>query len=167
LATLRSAVHALGDGPGRVVRVSAVYETRPLGPSDAPFLNAAVELETTEDPGSLLARLHEIETAHARTRRIRWEARTLDLDLVAMLGAGATALLQRDAAPVLPHPDAHRRDFVLRPLVDLGFDHPLRNGRSVDDLLASLPDRVQTVLARLDDDLRSIGRGVEKSPGQR
>ena len=91
LGTLQAAARQLRDGavPGTVlVRSSPVYETRPLGPSTAVYMNAAVELRTVAEPQALLAALQLLELRHGRTRRTRWEARTLDLDV--QLPAGAT-----------------------------------------------------------------------------
>ena len=44
--------------------------------------------------------------------------------------------------PVLPHPRAHLRAFVLMPLLDVapGWVHPVL-GRSTADLLAGLPSQ--------------------------
>ena len=61
-------------------------------------------------------------------------ARTLDLDVIDVDG------LVRDAPdPVLPHPRAHARAFVLLPLRDVapGWVDP-RSRRSVETLLAEL-----------------------------
>jgi 2-amino-4-hydroxy-6-hydroxymethyldihydropteridine diphosphokinase len=86
------------------------------------------------DPASLLAALHALEDAAGRTRPFPNAPRTLDLDLIAVDD------LRRDAAPVLPHPRAHLRRFVLRPLADVwpGWRHPVL-GRTVEELLAGLP----------------------------
>jgi 2-amino-4-hydroxy-6-hydroxymethyldihydropteridine diphosphokinase len=88
------------------------------------------------DPACLLKMLHSIEDAAGRTRPFPNAPRTLDLDLIAMDD------LRRDAPPpILPHPRAHLRRFVLRPLADIwpAWRHPVL-GRAVEDLLAGLPD---------------------------
>jgi|tagenome__1003787_1003787.scaffolds.fasta_scaffold20988963_8 2-amino-4-hydroxy-6-hydroxymethyldihydropteridine diphosphokinase len=133
LAALRAAVQELG-GIGVVVAVSPVYESDPVGRTDQPaFTNAVAAIETPLSPEDLLAALHRIEAGHGRTREIHWGPRTLDLDLLWYGGR------RRDAPdPVLPHPRAHEREFVLRPLCDLDPSLEL-HGRPVAELLAELP----------------------------
>src|SRR5690606_3684707 len=82
LSQLRSGVERLGQ-VGRVVAVSALYETEPVGgPEQGPYLNAVVLVETELGPEALLAELHRIEGDFARTRQVHWGPRTLDLDLI-------------------------------------------------------------------------------------
>lgn len=134
--TLRSAVHAL-SGFGHVAAVSSLYETEPIGgPDQGPYLNAVLVLETELDPHRLLADLHAIEAAHGRERRTRWEARTLDLDLilyddVVIEGEGVT----------VPHPRASERRFVLEPLVEVMPDAAFPDGTKAADALAQVLDQ--------------------------
>jgi 2-amino-4-hydroxy-6-hydroxymethyldihydropteridine diphosphokinase len=98
-------------------------------------VNGVARLEGRTDPATLLRRLHAIEARAGRVRNAPNAARTLDLDIIAIDD------LVRDAPdPVLPHPRAHERAFVLRPLRDVcpGWVHP-RLGQTVDALLAALP----------------------------
>lgn len=156
LATLRSAVRALDEVSGtRVVAASAVYETRPVGPSIEPFLNAAVELRTRLGPAGLLDALLGIEAKHGRERRRRWDARTLDLDLLMYLhprhdGAGEWEPVSlRDEGLTLPHPGIGERDFVLVPLRDLVGGEAVVNGRGVDGWLAGIAEGQRTILRRV------------------
>lgn len=157
LATLRSAVRALGEvRDTRVVAASAVYETRPVGPSIEPFLNAAVELRTQLSPEALLEELLGIEARHGRERRLRWDARTLDLDLLVYLrrGAGGTegtesaweVLRMREDGLTLPHPRIGERDFVLVPLRDLLGGAAEVNGRGIEGWLAGMAEEERTIL---------------------
>ncbi len=135
-ATCEWAVEQLGHLPGlRVAAVSQWFETAPEPPSDQPnYVNGAVRLEGTAEPEPLLAALHAIEAKAGRMRTVRNAARPLDLDLIAMDG------LVRDTPPILPHPRAHLRAFVLMPLRDIApeWRDPV-TGRTPGEMLAILP----------------------------
>ncbi len=149
-ATLASALAALGHGPGQRVRaVSRLYETRPVGPSRAPYLNAVAEVAWAATPEAMLAALLAIERAHGRTRHTRWGARTLDLDLVAIYDGSGRALTRDRPELTLPHPRAHERDFVLRPLCDLAPDLLLA-GRPARAWLAALDPAAATIVRVVD-----------------
>src|SRR5258708_39642910 len=87
-------------------------------------------------PAGLLALLLDVEARFVRIREpaTRNAPRTLDLDLIDYNG------VIRAAAPVLPHPRAVERAFVLRPLAEIApnWRHP-ESGRSGKDLLDALP----------------------------
>jgi 2-amino-4-hydroxy-6-hydroxymethyldihydropteridine diphosphokinase len=118
----------------RLLRLSPVYETDPVGPPQPPYLNMVTELETALSPKGLLAEMLGIEKALGRERRERWGPRTLDLDLL-LYGD----LVLEEAGLSVPHPRLHERAFVLVPLLDLLPEgrHPLL-GQSFAELLASL-----------------------------
>jgi 2-amino-4-hydroxy-6-hydroxymethyldihydropteridine diphosphokinase len=116
----------------RVAAVSPAYRTRAIGPEQPDFLNLVAEVETALSPLALLHRLQALESAHGRVRERRWGPRTLDLDVLWYGG------LESDGPElILPHPRAHEREFVLRPLCDLAPDLELR-GRPAADWLAGL-----------------------------
>jgi len=135
----KAAVAALSALPGlRIVSVSKWYQTIPVPASDQPpYVNGAVRLDGRADPEWLLARLHAIEANAGRLRDAANAARTLDLDLIAIDG-----VIRHAPDPVLPHPRAHQRAFVLAPLVDVAPEwmHPIL-GRTATELLAGLPDQ--------------------------
>ena len=84
----------------------------------------------------LLAALHAIEAEAGRVRTVRNAARPLDLDLIAMDG------LVRGTPPILPHPRAHLRAFVLMPLRDVApeWRDPV-SGRTPGEMLAANTER--------------------------
>ena len=105
-------------------------------------------VETGLGPADLLARLHEIEAAHGRLRTVRNAPRPLDLDIVDYRGLVRNGGQDgAPAAPVLPHPRAHLRAFVLLPLAEILPDwrHPV-SGRSIADLIAALPPDAATAV---------------------
>lgn len=145
-ATLSAAATDLAATPGiELVARSALYETRPVGPSTEPFLNAVVELATTLDPEHLLERTRAIEAHHGRQRTVRWGARTLDLDLLLFLRDGAL-VSHRSPTLTLPHPRMRERDFVLVPLADVAEDLVVADGHTAAELTARLPEPSRTVL---------------------
>jgi 2-amino-4-hydroxy-6-hydroxymethyldihydropteridine diphosphokinase len=145
LATLRGAVRGLAALPGTaVVRCSPVFETRPIGPSELPYLNAVVELATELAPEVLMAALKDVEVAHGRTRHTRWEARTLDLDILVWPG-----VVRDTEALRVPHPELARRDFVLAPLATLVPELRPHGGATVAQLLAALAGEERTILRQL------------------
>jgi dihydroneopterin aldolase/2-amino-4-hydroxy-6-hydroxymethyldihydropteridine diphosphokinase len=116
LLTLTEAVDQLSAAPGlRVVAVSPVASTQPVGGPDQPvYLNAVVIARTTRSPGAVLELAHDIEQAAGRERTVRWGPRTLDVDLI-QYGDPPNPVLSDDPVLTLPHPRAHERAFVLWP----------------------------------------------------
>ncbi len=131
LAYLRAAVSALRElGP---VRVSRVYETEPVGPPQARFLNAVAALETELRPRELFDELKRIESQLGRITRERWGPREIDLDL---LLHGEESVDEPDL--VVPHPAMTVRAFVLVPLGDVLPGATLPGGQMLGDVLRTL-----------------------------
>jgi 2-amino-4-hydroxy-6-hydroxymethyldihydropteridine diphosphokinase len=138
LATCRAAAAALHGVCGLVlVASSSWWETAPEPPDPRSpwYVNGVARLRGNADPAALLAALQAIEAGAGRVRPYPNAPRTLDLDIIAMGG------LVRDAPdPVIPHPRAHLRRFVLAPLAEVwpGWTHPA-SGITVESLLLDLP----------------------------
>jgi 2-amino-4-hydroxy-6-hydroxymethyldihydropteridine diphosphokinase len=139
-AQVRAALDWLGslaDGP---VRRSSLWQSTPVDcPPGSPLFVNAVAVFTPlpgETPESLLVKLQAAERGFGRQpKKVLNESRPLDLDLIAWGGERRDSL-----ALVLPHPRAHRRRFVLEPLVELapGLILP-GQALSAIGLLAGLP----------------------------
>jgi len=103
-------------GLDRVVAVSQVYETDPVGGPDdqGAYLNMVVEIETPLDPFALLRRCQRIEGEAMRQRVVHWGPRTLDVDSIMYDDATIET-----ADLVVPHPHFAERRFVLTPLAEI------------------------------------------------
>lgn len=157
---LALALEHLSEATGAKVTASRLFRT-PAYPAGAgpDFVNAAAALPWSGSPEALLAILHRIEEGLGRTRKTRWEARLMDLDLIALgaqvhpdaatqthwasLPPGQAAVETPDRL-ILPHPRLTERAFVLIPLRDVAPDwvHPL-TGQCVTAMCAALPDAMQ------------------------
>jgi len=135
--TLEAALAALEAAGVRVRRRSRWFRSAPVPVSDQPwFVNGVAELETDLEPAELLDLLHRIEADFGRARRVRNEARVLDLDLLAY----HDRVSKPGETPLLPHPRLAERAFVVLPLRDLAPDwrHPV-TGASARALAEALP----------------------------
>ena len=123
---------------------SPIYETDPIGPQgQGQYLNQVVSFWCTLKPVRLLHILKGIELLQGRKPRQRWDSREIDLDLL-YFGNDI-----RTEAFILPHPQLHLRQFVLRPLCDIDPDwmDPLR-AVSTQQLLDDLQTREPPMVLR-------------------
>lgn len=140
---LEEALEVLDRRGARIVRRSRWYRSAPVPVSDQPwFVNGAAAVGFPGTPEELLALLHAVEAELGRERRVRNEARVVDLDLLAFGDRVAGKDKPDDGARglVLPHPELHKRAFVLLPLAEVAPDwrHPLL-GQHVHEMVADLP----------------------------
>jgi len=135
LGSLQSAIDSIRSHHAiRVVAVSSVYETAPVGgPDQPPYLNAVVNIETSLAPNELLDVACEVEESQGRVRRERWGPRTLDVDLIVVGDE-----VSDDAALTLPHPRAHERAFVLIPWNEIDPDALIPGVGPVAELLVRM-----------------------------
>ena len=108
-------------------RLSPIYISSPMGPTDQPdFHNAVSYIETRLEPLALLDALQEQEQKQGRKKERHWGERSIDLDIL---------LFNQDTLDkpelVIPHVGLLERLFVLMPLSDLAPDQLLSTGKSV------------------------------------
>ncbi len=135
-ANLHAAVAQLGAA-GRLLAVSALYETQPVDVPDQPwFLNCVAAIETDQTPRELLQLALRVEAAMGRLRMHDKGARNIDIDVV-LFGD----CVVDEPGLKIPHPAMHRRRFVLEPLVEIAPEawHP-GLGKTARELLAALGD---------------------------
>jgi len=121
-ANLARAMRLLNARHYRLKILSPMYETSPVGPRQRNFVNAVAVFFTTRRPEDVLGDLKEIERAMGRRQARRWGPRIIDLDIL-FYGR----CIFRSSRLIVPHPDLHRRRFVLEPLAEIAprFVHPM------------------------------------------
>ncbi len=116
LANCLDAVRKLDEIRGfSVCSVSSWYRTEPVGYTQQNwFVNGVLKGKSVLSPEELLRELQNIEGLMGRKRTIRWGPRVIDLDIL-FFGERKVNL------PYLkvPHPELHKRRFVLVPLCEL------------------------------------------------
>jgi len=112
--------------------VSSLYKSKPMGPQNQPdYMNAAAWLKTSLDPERFLNELQSIEDQHCRNHgNEHWGPRTLDLDIIVF-----SDITMSNNRLTIPHPLAHERGFVLRPLHEIKPDLYIPNQGYVRELL--------------------------------
>ncbi|HXF85933.1 MAG TPA: 2-amino-4-hydroxy-6-hydroxymethyldihydropteridine diphosphokinase [Anaerolineales bacterium] len=132
LANLKQAIASLP--PQMEVKAkSRIYETPPWGYTDQPmFLNQVIKAETYLDPQALLKHLKRLEIALGRKATFQYGPRLIDIDILFY-----DDLILNTASLVIPHPQLHKRGFVLLPLMDIAPDllHPTLK-KSIRELIA-------------------------------
>ena len=137
-ALLKSALDKLQSPKLRLLRVSNLYETEPIGLREqAWFLNLAAEFECDLFPRQLLQRCLRVERELGRKRTVVNGPRTIDIDILLF---GSAVIKTADLE--IPHPRFRERRFVLAPLAEL--NPTLRDpvtGRTIAEMLNGLRDQ--------------------------
>ena len=128
----------------RLTRVSSLYETRPVGIEEQPdFLNLAAEIETELNPKELLVWLKEVERKVGREKTFKWGPRIIDIDILLYDDLHVT-----EDNLEIPHPEMHKRAFVLSPLAEIApsAKHPI-TGLTVRQMSDAVGDEGVSKLA--------------------
>ncbi len=146
-ANIRSASAFITKEIGKIARASHLYETQPWGVTDQePFLNQVIMINTSLDPRDLLKEITKIERELGRVRKDneKWGPRPIDIDIL-LYGKR----IVRDKGLEVPHPEMHKRAFVLVPLMEIAPDieHPILK-QQIDELYMACDDLSEVI--RLD-----------------
>jgi 2-amino-4-hydroxy-6-hydroxymethyldihydropteridine diphosphokinase len=143
-AQIERALSALREHAIVVEEISSLYRTEPVNaPTDHWFLNGVARVSSKYNPHQLLRICHLIESAQGRERTVHHGPRTIDLDLLLV---GSLVLTGKNLT--LPHPELHRRRFVLVPLTEIApeLPHP-KLGLAMKDLLSQCKDTATVIRA--------------------
>lgn len=145
-AQLHSATQLISKNIGKVARKSHIYETQPWGNTEQEaFLNQIIMVNTMLSPRELLEKIGKIERELGRERRRdqdKWGPRSIDIDI---LFYGKRVV--RDKGLEIPHPELHKRAFVLAPMLEIAPDleHPLLK-KPMDELFMECTDESEVVM---------------------
>lgn len=119
VAILQDAIKRLAELSDQPLLRSSLWATSPVDcpPGSPDFVNGVVGLvpRADETPESLLVKLQALEKEFGRRPKLVMnEARPLDLDIIAY-----GQEVRNAASLIIPHPRAHLRQFVLRPLAEI------------------------------------------------
>ena len=137
LLNLENAKKLVSESAGKIFEVSSIYKTDPWGNKDQPdFLNQIVVVETHLNAGELIHTLLEIELRMGRKRKVKWEPRLIDLDIIYFNNE-----IIQEPNLTIPHKHLHERRFVLEPLAEIlpAMIHPVF-GKNNKELLEALTD---------------------------
>ena len=129
---------------GKVLARSSWIETpavlHPSNPDPQPnYLNGAILVSTPLSPIEGMSQIEQIEDRLGRIRvpGVIWSPRIIDLDFIA-----AEEIVLNTERLRLPHPEMHKREFVLGPIEEIApeWRHPLLR-KTVSELRRALKDR--------------------------
>ncbi len=145
-AYLQTAQDLIQQYVGKIARRSHLYETEPWGNAQQDhFLNRVIMVNTTLSPREVLEAIAKIERQLGRQRQSqekKWGPRTIDIDI---LFYGRRII--RDKGLEIPHPELHKRAFILVPMLELAPDleHPVLK-KPMDQLYMECSDPSEVVM---------------------
>ena len=138
-ANLQNALHQIEKNCGKILDLSAIYETAAWGLSNQPsFYNQALSIQTNLEPKALMEQLLAIETNMGRIRSIKLGPRLIDLDILLI-----NNLILNTETLILPHPSMEQRRFALLPLAEIAPNlmHPILQ-KTIQELLMHCSDQL-------------------------
>lgn len=156
---LQLAIDAIYSRIGGVQKISKVYKCPALGFEGDDFNNTVISVSTYLSAKNAMKILLDIETklGRERTDSKTYSSRTIDLDMIFFEDEIIDSKLLK-----VPHPEAHKRKFVLQPLKDIAsqFIHPKKK-KTVETLLETCKD--DSVLEPLNIWLKNPSKGFNFS----
>lgn len=113
------------DKRATLIKQSSLYQTSAVGEiMQDDFINCAISIYWDSTPHELLKMLNSIEEDMGRKRDIPKGPRIIDLDIIFF----GDMVIDTERLKV-PHPDAHRRKFVIIPCIEIEPEivHPVFN----------------------------------------
>ena len=139
MKSVKTVYIAIFENIGLVSKISKVYTAPALGFEGDDFYNACIKVETELKPKKILKELQAIESRLGRVAKINsgYESREIDLDILFYNDE-----IIKEKILLIPHPELHKRRFVLQPLLDIAkeLEHPVLN-KNIELLLEACMDK--------------------------
>lgn len=122
----------------KLVKLSSLYETEPIGPKQRNFYNIVGKFKTTLISQNLLISIKNIEQKLGRVKTCRWGPRIIDIDILFY----GKQMIKNDNL-IIPHKEIINRRFVLVPMSEISakFVHPVYK-KTINTLLKELNTNV-------------------------
>ena len=120
-----------------ICKISRIYVSKAVGYTNQPdFYNMVISGNTKLDPFELLNFVKNVEKQVGRVYRFHWGPREIDIDIIFY----EDEIIKTENL-IVPHPLMHKRDFVLKPLMEIEphIKHPVLN-KNVKELYFSLDE---------------------------
>ena len=130
----------------KIIKISSIYETPSYPNENYPkFLNIGLEVKCNYSPKNLIIKLNKIEKKLQRTRGVKNQPRTCDIDLIDFNGE-----ILNSKELIIPHPKAHLRNFVLFPINEISpsWIHPILN-KKIDFLIKKLSFKLRNEITKI------------------
>ena len=130
----------------KIKKISSIYETPSYPNKKNPkFLNIGLEIRCSCSPQNLIKKFNKVEKKLQRTRGIKNQPRTCDIDLIDYEG-----IILKSKVLTIPHSKAHLRNFVLFPIKEIApkWIHPILKER-IDLLIKKLSFKLRNEITRI------------------
>ncbi len=125
-----------------LIKESSVYKTAAWGNTNqSDFYNQALLVEHEMEPIDFMKNIIEIEEGMGRKRIQKWEARIIDIDIIAM----EQNIINSETLTV-PHPHLQDRKFVLVPINEIApdWEHPIFQ-KNIAQLVVECTDDLEVI----------------------
>jgi 2-amino-4-hydroxy-6-hydroxymethyldihydropteridine diphosphokinase len=139
---INQAINLLSEN-GTIQKISSFYETEPIGPKQAEFINICIIIECNIKPFEFLENIKSIEKRIGREETYHWGPRIIDIDII----YSSKYNLETETLTI-PHKELKKRKFILMPLLEISPDL-LIDERKVSYWLDETEDKSQVKLIHI------------------
>ena len=140
IENLTKAISAIEKDIGKIIKVSAIYQTASWGITEQPdFLNQVLLVTTKFSAAETMQIILSVENKMGRIRTLKNASRIIDIDILFFNDEIINSRLL-----TIPHPEIQNRKFALIPLNEIAPQllHPVFK-QSIQNLLSTSNDKLE------------------------